>query len=210
MKHSTTLLAVLSLAIGTGAQQAAAPEPYSVKGDKLGETSAEWLASNPNHKTWTCGDVSGIAEGKTVYCFSGIFELVKMGDTYQPSSDGTYAGGLLQDESVSFVAKDGKLILYQIEMTFDNQFCLTPLMPALSDKFGSSPEHRVTPLQNAFGAQFERTTWKWTNGVTSLELVYALGVPHDHPSVTFTLDTLFKEVKGRQDKAEHNKARSDM
>jgi len=201
MKHATVPLALLVLALGASAQQAAKAEPYSVKGDKLGEIAAEWLASNPAHKDWTCGDVSDIAEGKTVDCSNLLLPL------HVPHvPEDTYAGTSVLYESVSFVAKDSKLILYKIEIHLYNPFGLT----ALWDKFGTPSEHKVTSLQNAFGAQFERNTWKWANGVTSLELVYALGAPDDRPSLIFTLDVLSREVEERQDKAEQKKARSDM
>jgi hypothetical protein len=209
MKHATILLAVLALALGASAQQAVGPEPYGVKGDKLGETAAEWLASNSTHKTWTCDDLSNMAEGKTIGC-SCLPSLAKLkqGNAYQPGPDDTYAGTSVVYETVSFVAKDSKLILYKMEMTF-NRFDFTKLMPALGDKFGTPAGHEVTPLQNGFGAKTEMNTWKWTNGVSSVEVVY-IDAPDQSPVLTFTLDGPAKEVKERQDKAEHNKARSDM
>jgi len=208
-KLATVLLAVVAFALGASAQQVVNPEPYSVKGDKLGETAAEWLASNPTHKDWTCGDSSGMAEGSTIEC-SCLFFLRKLeqGKAYQPSPDETYAGTSLVHGSVSFIGKDSRLILYKVEMGFDKSD-LTLLMPALVDKFGTPASHDVIPLQNGFGAKFEMSMLNWTNGVSSVEFVYS-DAPDQSPVLIFTLDGPAKELKGRQDKAEHNKARSDM
>jgi hypothetical protein len=205
MKHAIILLAILALALGASAQQTAAPEPYSVKSDKLGETSAEWLASDPNHKNWTCEDGSHTAEGKPFTCFwesgyiPGKITLV------------TYAGMELLKQSASFVAKDGKLVVYKVELTFCNgDGYEATLISALDEKFGTA-SHKVTLLQNGFGATSNEDTWTWSNGISTVTLDYILPEPIYHsPVVTFTLDALAREIQVRQDKAAQRKARSDM
>jgi hypothetical protein len=201
MKNYTTLTLImcLPLVLRMNAQQTATPEPYSIKADKLGEIAADWLANDPTHKDWTCGDASHIAEGKTIGC----------GRLGWAGKD-TYAGALLSSQSVSFVAKDSKLILYRIEMDLWNDLYLSGILPALQEKFGTPAAHEVTPLQNALGAKFERNTWKWTNGISSVELVYALGAPDDVPILSFTLDGPAKEVKEREEKEKKNAAKKDM
>jgi hypothetical protein len=208
-KHATVLLAVLALVLGASAQQVVNPEPYSVKGDKLGETAAEWLASNPTHKDWDCGDASGMAEGKTIDCSClPWLRTAEKGKPYPRRADETYAGASLVLTSVSFVWRESKLILYKVEMGFGKSDS-TMLMSALVDKFGTPASQVVVPLQNGFGAKFEMNMLNWTNGVSSVEFVYT-DAPDQSPMLTFTLDGPAKELKEKQDKAAHNKAHSDM
>jgi hypothetical protein len=177
------LIFIAILALGAHAQRANDLEPYSVKGDKLGETAAEWLASDPAHKNWACGEA-----------------LHK----------GTYAEVLLASESVFFVARGHKLILYKVEMNLWNDMYLPRIMTALRDKFGTPAAHEVTSLQNTDGAALDRSMWRWTNGLSSVELVYALGAPNDVPALTFTLDSPSEEVEKREDKKKDDAARNDM
>ncbi len=194
------VVAILAVAFGANAQQENNLEPYSVKGDRLGETAAEWLASDPVHKAWTCGDVLHLPEGKTTECTTLGWAIDK----------GTYAEALLSSGSVFFVAKDGKLILYKVEMNLWNDMYVPRIMRALRDKFGMPTAHEVRSLQNDGGSTFDRSTWRWTNGVSSVELVYALGVPNDIPALTFTLDGPAEEVEKREDKKKDDAARNDM
>jgi hypothetical protein len=195
------LVALLVLVVAVGLSAQVMSEPYSVKGDKLGETATEWLASSPTHKDWTCmpSDASRIVEGQTVDC-SISFRLKD-----------TYAGRSMSDESVSFVAKDGKLLLYRVSMDFIGRMdyvAADDILAAFNEKFGTGIDHK-TPLQNGFGARFEKNTWDWTNGVSSAELTYVPG-DQSYPSVVFLHLGLAREIKERQDKAEQTKARSDM
>ena len=197
---SLILIAIFGLALRANAQQTNSLEPYSVKGDKLGESAAEWLASDPVHKAWTCGNVLHLPEGKTTECTTLGWAIDK----------GTYAEALLSSGSVFFVAKDGKLILYKVEMNLWNDMYVPRIMRALRDKFGVPAAHEVTSLQSAGGSAFDRSTWRWTNGVSSVELVYALGVPDDIPALTFTLDGPAEEVEKREGRKKDNAARNDM
>jgi len=194
------LIAILAVAFGANALQANSLEPYSVKGDKLGESAAEWLASDPAHKAWTCGNVLHQPEGNTTECTTLGWAIDK----------GTYAEALLSSGSVFFVAKGGKLILYKVEMNLWNDMYLPRIMRALRDKFGVPAAQEVTSLQSASGSAFDRSTWRWTNGVSSVELVYALGVPDDIPALTFTLDGPAEEVEKREGRKRDNAARNDM
>lgn len=205
MKHAIVLLAGLALSLGATAQQTANPEPYSVKGDKLGETSVEWLTSDSNHKDWVCEDASQAAGGKPLTC---VWEERLHSGKGAPA---TYAGMELFKQSVSFVAKDAKLIVYRIELTFCNGHDYeATLLSALNEKFGTA-SHRVTRLQNGFGAAFDEDTWGWANGVSTVTLDYVIPEPIYHsPVVTFTLDAVASELQDRQDKAAQKKARSDM
>lgn len=197
--------AALGLASGAKAQQANSLDPYSVKGDRLGETAAEWLASDPAHKGWSCGDglhlaVDKVAESKTVECSTLGWAIDK----------GTYAEALLSSESVFFVARDHKLILYRVEMNLWNDMYVPRIMRALRDKFGEPTAHEVTSLQSTGGAAFDRSVWKWTNGLSSVELKYALWGPDEIPALTFTLDGPDEEVERRVDKKKQDAARNDM
>lgn len=205
MKRSFAFSAVLALALRVSAQQAATPEPYSVKGDKLGETSAEWLASDPDHKNWACGDASHVADGKPFDC---SWDSVLPG---KAKTSVTYAGMELFKQSVSFVAKDNRLIVYRVDLTFCNgDGYEATLISALNEKFGTA-SLKVTPLQNGFGATSQEDTWFWTNGVSTVSLDYILPEPIYHsPIVTFTLDAVAKEIQDRQNEAAQKKARSDM
>lgn len=194
------VIAILAVVPGASAQRASNLEPYSVKGDKLGETAAQWLASDPVHKSWTCGDVLHLPEGKTTDCTTLGWAIDK----------GTYAEALLSSESVFFVAKQGKPILYKVEMKLWNDMYVPRIMGALRDKFGAPTAHEVTSLQNAKGSGFDRSTWRWTNGISSVELVYTLGVPHEIPALTFTLDGPTGEVEKLEKKKRDDAARNDM
>jgi hypothetical protein len=201
MKRTIAILvAIFAIAGGTNAQEANRMEPYSVKGDRLGESAADWLASDPVHKAWTCASVLHVAEGKTAECSTLGWAIDK----------GTYAEALLSSESVFFVARDNKLILYKVEMNLWNDMYVSPIMRALRDKFGMPTAHEVTSMEGAGGGSVDRSTWKWTNGVSSVELVYALGVPNDIPAVTFTLDDPANEVERREGKRKNEAARNDM
>ncbi|MGD0987298.1 MAG: hypothetical protein ABR874_05785 [Candidatus Sulfotelmatobacter sp.] len=194
------LIFIAILALGAHAQRANDLEPYSVKGDKLGETAAEWLASDPAHKNWACGEALHLADGKTADCTTLGWAFDK----------GTYAEVLLASESVFFVARGHKLILYKVEMNLWNDMYLPRIMTALRDKFGTPAAHEVTSLQNTDGAALDRSMWRWTNGLSSVELVYALGAPNDVPALTFTLDSPSEEVEKREDKKKDDAARNDM
>jgi hypothetical protein len=95
-------------------------------------------------------------------------------------------------------------------MNLWNDMYVPRIMRALRDKFGVPAAHEVTSLQSAGGSGFDRSTWRWTNGVSSVELLYALGVPDDIPALTFTLDGPAEEVEKREGRKKDNAARNDM
>jgi hypothetical protein len=199
-KASALFIATLVLVPAVLSQQLGRTEPYTVKNDRLGETSAEWLASDAAHKNWDCTGMSHPAEGKTASCVtSGAY----------PEKD-TYAGALFCSQSAFFVTRNNKLILYKVEIDLWNDMYLSPLMPALQNKFGQPSGHEVMQLQNSLGAKIEKNTWKWKNGVSSVELEYALGASDDIPVLTFTLDGPAEEVKERQEKHRAEAVRRDM
>jgi hypothetical protein len=207
MKNYTTIILIVFLAFiqQTGAQQTTTPaEPYSITADKLGEIAAEWLASDSTHKDWKCTDMSHVVDGKPITCSweRAVYPKVEVV---------TYAGLELQNQGASFVGKDGKLVLYQVELTFCNgDGYEATLISAFNEKFGMA-SHKVTPLQNGFGATVREDTWMWTNGVSTVTLDYTTPEPTYHsPVVTFALDSLAREIQERQDKAAQKKARSDM
>ena len=207
MKRTSVFAAILAFAIVASAQQATVPEPYSVKGDKLGETSAEWLASDSDHKNWMCEDASHVVDGEPFDCIS---------DSMSPGkarTDVTYAGVGLFKQSASFVAKGDKLILYRIDLTFGNVAGANNearLLDALNEKFGTA-SHEITTLQNGYGATSQEDSWFWTNGVSAVRLDYIVPEPLYHsPVATFILSVVAKEIQDRHDKARQKKARSDM
>jgi hypothetical protein len=212
MKNYTTLtfIVFLALVLRMYAQQTATPEPYSIKTDKLGEIAADWLANDPTHKDWKCTDMSHVVEGEPITC--------SWERSLDPKVEAvTYAGLELQSQSASFVGKDSKLVLYQVQLKFCNgDGYEATLVSAFNEKFGilSPPlggnriSHTVTPLQNGFGAT---DLWMWTNDVSTVTLYYTTPEPTYHsPLVTFTLDSLVREIQERQHKAAQKKARSDM
>jgi hypothetical protein len=207
MKDYAAIILILFLAFifqRAGAQQTAAPEPYSIKADKLGEIGAEWLASDPTHKDWKCMDVAQVVDGKPIPC---LWERA----VYPKVEVVTYAGLELTNQEASFVKKDGKVVLYQVKLQFCNgDGYEATLIAALNEKFGTA-SHKITPLQNGFGATITEDTWTWTNGVSTVTLDYTTPEPTYHsPVVTFTLDSLAREIQERQDKAAQKRARSDM
>jgi hypothetical protein len=109
-----------------------------------------------------------------------------------------------------FVARNSKLILYKVEIDLWNDMYLSPLMPALQNKFGQPAGHEIAQLQNALGTKIEKNTWKWKNGVSSVELEYSLGASDDIPVLTFTLDGPAEEVKEGQEKQRAEAVRRDM
>jgi hypothetical protein len=198
MKNYTTLALIvfLALVLRISAQTATPAEPYSIKADKLGEIAAEWLASDPAHKEWKCTDMSHIVEGEPVTC--------SWERSLKPKVEAvTYAGLELQSQGASFVGKDRKLVLYRVEL----KFCSgggyeATLVSAFNEKFGIFASYKIVLGQ-------ER--WLWTNGVSTVTLDYTMPGPTYHsPVVTFTLDSLVREIQERQDKAAQKKARSDM
>lgn len=203
------LSAVLALAVGANAQQTANPEPYSIKTDKLGETAAEWLASDAAHKDWKCTGIDHVADGNNVTCswehsFVASTQIVP-----------TYAGIDELSQSASFVATSGKIILYRVQIKLVNGGLHTDTHPdsivtALNAKFGT-PTHHVTPLQNGFGASATEDTWTWTNGTSTVTLDYTTPEPpYQSPVVTFTLDAPARAIQEQKDKEAQKKARSDM
>jgi hypothetical protein len=207
MKTYTTIILILFLAFifqRMDAQQTPSPEPYSIKADKLGEIAAEWLVSDPTHKDWKCTDMAHAVDGKPITC---SWERA----AYPKVEVVTYAGLELTSQGASFVGKDGKLMLYQMELKFCNgDGYEATLISVFNEKFGTA-SHKVTPLQNGFGATITEHTWMWTNGVSTVTLDYTTPEPTYHsPVVTFTLDSLARDIQERQDKAAQKKARSDM
>jgi len=193
---SVFLFAVLS----TTALSQSAPEPYSVKADKLGETITEWKANNPrlNHcQNSTINDKVGAAlDPDVVYCLPRA-----SGD----EPDLTYATAPL----VSEVAWFYRGTLYKLELPLRSTARLALVMAALGEKFGTATEKETTPLQNGFGAKFVQERWTWKNGVSTLQVVYS-DAADSCPAITFTLDAPNKEVTDRWEQTEGSKARSDM
>jgi hypothetical protein len=79
-KATALLIAALVLVPLATSQQVGHVEPYSVKNDKLGETWEEWLATDPTHKNWDCGNTPQIANRKTASCVT--WGSVPQKDTY--------------------------------------------------------------------------------------------------------------------------------
>lgn len=182
------------------ASSQSAPEPYSVKADKLGEALTEWKANNPqvdkcNNNTVDNRPDSAV-DPDVIYCFPR---------SLQDGQSLTYATAPLLTETAWFY--NGRL--YKVEMTLFSSAWLTNVMTGLAEKFGAPAGRETTPLQNGFGARFEQERWTWTNGVSTVELMYS-NAPSNCPDVTFTLDSPNKDVTDRQKQAERLKARSDM
>jgi hypothetical protein len=99
--------------------------------------------------------------------------------------------------------------LFEVEIILRHWSDRSLVITALGEKFGTPSSHEIKPLQNGFGAHFEAHTWRWTNGISTIELAYE-DAPEDYLIVTFALDNIYKEIKDRRQKYKANKARTDM
>ena len=169
-------------------------EPYSVKGDRLGENLATWKANNPRFDSCDGNAGDRIADPDVVYCVPRSWE------------DGqslSFAGSPLLAETTWFY----KGSLYKIEMTLLSTAGLANIMTGLKTTLGT-PNHRQTKtLRNGFGFKFDRHRWTWTNKVSTAELVYS-NTGDDCPRITFTLDGPNKTATASHKIAELNGAPS--
>jgi hypothetical protein len=152
-------------------------QPYSVKGDRLGETLSEWSNNNPSADRCdeTVLDLPRDADHSWLaYCLT---RGPKQSDTF------TYGTAQLRTQSAWF--HNGKL--YKVEMSFLNNESVPELLAGLKQKFGRPSSKQTSHLQNGFGSQFEEKRIRWTNKVSMLELVYST-VPGNYLRLTFTLD----------------------
>ena len=189
--YAKRMIKLLALSAACRAQEP--PEPYSVKGDRLGESQEVWSANNPHVDVCdynTMDSHPGSAVDPDVeYCSARAGE------------NPTFATAPLKNITAWFY----KGHLFKIEMDVWNHNWSNTVLSALLERYGTAKVKRI-PLENGFGARFNRNTYiyTWENGVSTIEFSdYAL-------SVAVTLDTVDKEVTRRIKQAEREKAESDM
>lgn len=177
-----------------------APQPYSVKADKLGESLMEWRANNPRFdkcEKYAVDDLSDSSiDRKLVYCVTRRWE---QGQNF------TYATTPLLTETAWFY-KDS---LYKVDLTLLTDAGIREVITGLTWKFGKPVGRETTRTQNGFGVRSEHKRLTWTNQVSTLELTYS-NAQADHPHVLFTLNALDKGVTDRAKQTERAKARLDM
>jgi len=180
---------------GAGVAQQKTAAPYSIKNDKLGESLAAWNANNGRadcDNNTVDGRYGSAVDPDVLFC--------------HPSGKLTFANEDVTSETAWFY----KGRLFKLEMALYNMLRLPPVMTALKEKFGEPSSHEATPLQNGFGARFEFHTWRWTNGISTIELAYSNASMREPPIVIFTLDSINNEITERQQKAKAAKASSDI
>lgn len=184
-RKSLPLFVVLAISAVTSAQ--ISPMPYSVKGDRLGESLSEWTNNHPfSHRCdETLLDLPGDEHSWMAYCLT---REPHHGDSF------TYANRLLLTEEAWF--HSGKL--YRIAVNFLNDEPLPDLLRGLKQKFGKPYSHKTSHLQNGFGSQFEEKRVTWTNKLSMLELIYST-VPGNHARLIFTLDVPRTEAQWKRE-----------
>lgn len=168
------LILFLALTAGGIAQQSEQPQPYDVKGVKLGSPLAEWRqgqgAACKEMPTGKTDEVSYICLGAT------------------------YAGIKVQ-EVVGFFK--GRLSSFYFGVSHDNY---ETLRDALKQKFGQPEKTEQKTYQNSYGAAFSGEYLLWSNGVSSITLEEIHG-DREHSVLLFThTDLTSEQVKAGKPK----------
>jgi len=191
---------LLFIAVCVTAFSQSAPQPYSVKADKLGEALTQWKANNPRFDK--CGnnmldDLSDSAvDPSLLYCLARRWE---QGQNF------TYADASLLSETAWFY----KNSLCKVEITLLSDAGLSDLMAALKKKFGKPAGRETTRTRNGFGVISEHVRLNWTNRVSTVELTYSNAI-NDRPQVTFTLNATSWNLTDRAKRSEQTRAQLDM
>ena|SRR5271165_863859 len=201
--RGTSILLFLTLSVIAASMTAfsqSAPQPYSLKADRLGETLTQWTANNPRFYRCDRASVDDLPDStvdpRFVYCLTRRWE---QGQNF------TYATTPLLTETAWFY----KGSLYKVEMTLLTASGIKEVLTGLRWKFGKPAVRETTRTQNGFGVRLEQKRLTWTNRVSTLELTYS-NAQADHPNVLFTLNSSDKDVINRAKQTERTKASSDM
>jgi hypothetical protein len=137
------LAATLAIAVAFIAQTPkTSPTPYSVKGDVLGESLAQFQQHNPSCEP-----------DESNHCF-----FLRDGESF---------AGLPTARAAKFF--DGKLA--NVTFSFShNKKEYAGLLEALTAKYGAPTAKEVEQIQNRMGAQFQSENYFWDNGVSSIGL----------------------------------------
>jgi hypothetical protein len=169
------------------------PEPYSVKGDRLGESQEVWEANNPHVDVCRDDTVDSLlgstVDPDLVYCSA------RMGE------NPTFATAPLKNITAWFY----KGHLFKIEMDVWNHNWSNTIISALVDRYGSARVKRIS-LKNGFGVRFNKTVYvyTWENGISTIKFNdYAL-------NVAVTLDALDKQASSGTKQARRKRTGSDM
>jgi hypothetical protein len=197
--RSRTIFFLIMIMLAATAFSQSPPQPYSVKADRLGETLAEWGANNPRFDKcpdYTIDDRYGSVSPKLVDCLTR---------SWKDGQDFTYATSPVLLETAWFYRDN----LYKVEITLLSQAGLPDVISRLKRKFGKPVGRETTRTQNGFGVRSERKELTWTNTASTLLLSYSTAYD-ERPRLTFTFNTLNKDLPHRAEQAERASAHSDM
>lgn len=187
-----SVLAFLLIVASSYSVCQAAPEPYHIKQDVLGESLSIYRQNNPKDCT-SRPDFSKEKSCVTPYEDFKADVALKLNPGLL-----TYANVPVQTSVV--IGYEDRLCL--LEYRFDNGNFET-LKTALIAKFGDPSSSTVEPVQNRMGATFSSHRLKWVNGVSTIVLDEFHG-DLNTTAVTFIHDELFHKMNETQ----HNNTRS--
>ncbi len=197
MRYPILLLFIL-LNVAAGAQQgAASQDTFSVKADKLGETTADWKANNPRER---CLGDKGMAKKRT----DDLDFCSYAADSMDPKHYYTYA----QINTLLHHGSFYKGQLYKVELKFLHSDS-GAILAALTDKYGTPEKTDTLILENRLGIKFDRAVVSWTDGTDTI-IFNEFGDDLDTSVVTFTLDKVQKEVTDREKVRAQQKVRADQ
>jgi hypothetical protein len=153
--------------------QTDAPQPYDVKGVKLGSALTDWEAGAGSK----CQKLA-----------------VTKGDDVTFLCPGATFAGLPVTEMVSFYK--GNLMSFYFQFPHDSY---EQMRDAVKQKFGSPKESKQETYQNAYGATFTGESLIWTNEVSSVSVEEIAG--DRDTSVVLFVNLALSKQKEKDDKA---------
>jgi hypothetical protein len=153
------------LAVGAAAQTAP-PQPYDVKGVRLGSSLADWKSGTGS----ACMEMPAGKPAESAFICPGA----------------TYAGIKLQ-EIVNFYK--GRLTSFYFKFSHDDY---DALRDALKQKFGPPSQTEQKKYQNGYGTTFNGEYSLWVNGPTSITLE-EVGGDRDHSILLFAHNEILAE-----------------
>lgn len=192
--HKFLIPAFLIFVSALAVAQQAAPEPYHIKQDVLGETLDEYKANHADEK----GDCVFATGSLGLHDRS---EGVQVCVTLARKQTMTYASVAIDGRMEEFVG--GRL--ESLTMSF-KEGDYDSLKAALTDKFGKPSKVSSKAVQNRMGAQFINESSLWINGIATIGLDH-YGRDLDHATLIFGLDALADDAHRKMDPS---KVRKDM
>lgn len=165
------LLLISTMALG----QAEAPQPYEVKGVRLGSSLTDWQ-QGPGAK---CKEIPRRASPDEEDC-------IMFGASF---------AGVGASEIVSFYKH--QLVSFMFEFPNDEY---DKIRGALEQKFGRPTSTKQKSYQNSFGASFAGESVLWDNGVSSISLEQ-IGGDRDHSVILFVHNALRSAAMSAKNKA---------